>query len=74
MATESTFVAAGIIVLAVAVAIVAAPWLQADMRRTVERANDNTPPDMTAIALMVFGATLVLGAPLSAGLLWATWL
>lgn len=73
MSAESLLIAAGILTIAAAIAIVVAPWLQADMRRTVERANDNTPPDMTAIALMLLGGTLVLGAPLSAGLLWATW-
>ena len=73
MSAESLLIATGIISVAVAIGIVAAPWVQADMRRSVERANDNTPPDVTAWTIGIVGPggfVFMLGF---AGWMWSNW-
>jgi hypothetical protein len=73
MSAESILIAAGIVTVAVCIGVVLAPLLAADMRRTVERANDNTPPDLTAWTIGIVGPggfVFMLGF---AGWMWSNW-
>lgn len=67
-------IAAGFLVILVALAVVALLYLEADMRSSVERqvANDNRP-DVTAISLMIVGPGLWVGVLAAALWLGANW-
>jgi hypothetical protein len=74
MAPSPSILAAGLVILiAIALGILVRPLLAADMRRTVERANDNTPPDLTAWTIGIVGPggfAFMLGF---AGWMWSNW-